>query len=84
MPRYYFHVDSDSIHDNEGVDLEDLSAARNHSFWLMQTAIDEFGDAGAHARQWTITIADQVGKRLLRVELSLKPMDEQAGAKATN
>jgi hypothetical protein len=63
MPRFYFHLRNDlDVPDEEGVDLPDIDAAREHAlkdarFTLAQTAMDQ----GKINFEHSIDIEDEQG-----------------------
>ena len=73
MPRFYFDfVDGrETGEDAEGIDLPDLTAARESALeTLGEIAKDELPD-GDH-REFAITIREEGGKPLIRATLSLQ------------
>ena len=65
MPRYFFHFvwAEDAVKDEQGVELEGLSAAYWHAIDMVHRVRVKFPDAG---NDWLIEIADETdGKSLL-------------------
>ena len=66
MPRYFFHFvwAEDAVKDEQGVELEGLSAAYWHAIDMVHRVRVKFPDAGS---DWLIEIADEIDRKPLVV-----------------
>jgi hypothetical protein len=66
MPRYFFHFvwAEDAVKDEQGVELEGLSAAYWHAIDMVHRVRVKFPDAG---NDWLIEIADETDRKPLVV-----------------
>ena len=66
MPRYFFHFvwAEDAVKDEQGVELEGLSAAYWHAIDMVHRVRVRFPDAG---NDWLIEIADETDRKPLVV-----------------
>ena len=66
MPRYFFHFvwAEDAVKDEQGVELEGLSAAYWHAMDMVHRVRVKFPDAG---NDWLIEIADETNRKPLVV-----------------
>ena len=66
MPRYFFHFvwAEDAVKDEQGVELEGLSAAYWHAIDMVHRVRVKFPDAGV---DWLIEIADETHRKPLVV-----------------
>jgi hypothetical protein len=73
MPRYFFNVkDGETVIDDEGVELADLSAARREA---VETAGRMFADSHDHpwdGTSWCMWVTDQGGTTLFTLEFTAK------------
>jgi hypothetical protein len=72
MPMYYFSLyDDATIADNEGTDLIDVSAARDHAARVARELT--FKSSGMMEQgwsEWTMRVHDENGKELFSLALS--------------
>ena len=73
MARYYFNVkDGNSLNDHEGVELPDISAAREEA---LQTTAGLLRDSGSDIwvlPEWSMHVTDASGKEVITLRLSAK------------
>ena len=69
MPRFYFHLRNDlSVDDEEGVELPDLAAARDHAIYNARSIAAENVHAGKLSLSHRIEIADERGTIVATVQ----------------
>jgi hypothetical protein len=73
MPRYFFHLKSDgqTVEDDEGVELQDLSAARAEALAVVRDLLTP--SQSDHPARWlgsTIEVADEAGQPLLQLPIT--------------
>lgn len=68
MPKYFFQLsDTDTVADNEGVELADTTAARDHAYVVAGElmANDSAGMLNHDWPEWTMTVTDDKGREIL-------------------
>jgi hypothetical protein len=69
MPKYFFHVmDGRATVDLEGVDLADVSAARDEAIKTAGTILAEEGMTFWKGREWNMTVADEKGSTVFSLK----------------
>ena len=76
MPRYFYHL-SDGVHifsDNDGVELENLAAARRHLVSHVRELRGTLSDKGIlDWTKWTVIVSDYNNKPLQKMGFNLIP-----------
>ena len=72
MPMYYFHLrNKDTLHDTDGTELPDLTAAREYATNVARELMfrsDSIMERGWS--DWTMSVSDHSGAELFSFELS--------------
>jgi hypothetical protein len=68
MPRYYFHLYNDVVTtDDEGVELSDLAAAREHAIEEARVMVCESVKKGHVNLEHRVTVTDETGANVLAI-----------------
>jgi hypothetical protein len=68
MPRYYFHIYNDMVAmDDEGTELPDVAAAREHAIEGARSLMAETLLQGRLSLQHRIEVADDTGRVLMTI-----------------
>jgi 1,4-alpha-glucan branching enzyme len=68
MKRYHFKIDDES--DVRGVELADLAAAKCEAAKVAASYACGLADDQWHDCRWTVTVTDDHGREVLRLELT--------------
>ena len=68
MKRYHFKIDDQS--DARGVELADLAAAKCEAAKVAASHACGLADDRWHGSRWTVTVTDDDGREVLRLELT--------------
>ena len=73
MPRYFFHItDGVEIRDEIGSDLPDIEAVRKEATTSSLEIIRYLGEKFWTSKLWSMTVEDESGAEMLRLEVSGK------------
>jgi hypothetical protein len=68
MPRYFFHIYNDVIaEDEEGAELPDMAAAREHAICGARSLMAEEVVAGRLCLHHRIEVADEQGRVVMKI-----------------
>ena len=71
MPRYVFDVTCDAVTDREGIELDDLEAARNEAGRLARQSMSERILDGHDPNRRTFIVTDEQGQVVLNFPFKL-------------
>lgn len=73
MPRYFFHTQNDSkFIDEDGTELPDFLAARNHAVIVAGELLKSVGCRGWSGTQLRLWVTDESGTTVCNVSVSVK------------
>jgi hypothetical protein len=67
MPRFYFHLDGE--HDEHGLELADLAAAKCEALEFAARHICDAANAFWDREEWMLSVADERGLTLMQLHI---------------